>query len=213
MPLFQINLWPEEIMWWIYSTSFHNPATCLQEKKKKRQQLNYCSHTMIIYSAPRSSPQPLDLCLLSPTSSAYSAMRSVPESHLINDYQPLDHRLISFTISTYSAAWSEPVRQLISTSQPLDHFPHVLKQKLWSRAQQSCFTKPCSRDAGDAKVRATAHLSSAQDHSNAVYQYPLLNTNKPKPMIKIFLLSKVPSSYHCFSPLPKASVALSPFLH
>lgn len=91
--------------------------------------------------------------------------------------------------------------------------PHVLKQKLWSRAQQSCFTKPCSRDAGDAKVRATAHLSSAQDHSNAVYQYPLLNTNKPKPMIKIFLLSKVPSSYHCFSPLPKASVALSPFLH
>ena len=29
-------------------------------------------------------------------------MRSVPDSHLINDYQPLDHRLISFTISTYS---------------------------------------------------------------------------------------------------------------
>ena len=58
--------------------------------------------------------------------SAYSAMRSVPDSHLINDYQPLDHRLISFTISTYSADWSEPVRQLISTSQPLDHFTALL---------------------------------------------------------------------------------------
>ena len=30
------------------------------------------------YSAARSSPQPLDLCLLSPTSSAYFAMRSAP---------------------------------------------------------------------------------------------------------------------------------------
>ena len=57
---------------------------------------------MIIYSAARSSPQPIDLCLLSPMTSAYSAMRSVPDSHLINDYQPLDHRLISFMISTYS---------------------------------------------------------------------------------------------------------------
>lgn len=44
--------------------------------------------------------------------------------------------------------------------------PHLLKQKLWSRAQQSRFTKPSSSDAGDAKVRATAHLGSAQDHSN-----------------------------------------------
>ena len=39
---------------------------------------------MIIFSAARSSPQPLDLCLLIPTTSAYSAMRSVPDSHLIN---------------------------------------------------------------------------------------------------------------------------------
>ena len=37
---------------------------------------------MIIYSAPRSSPQPLDLCLLSPTTSAYSATRSAPDSYL-----------------------------------------------------------------------------------------------------------------------------------
>ena len=65
--------------------------------------------------------QPVDLRLLSPAISAYSAIRSVPDSHLINDYQPLDHRLISFTISTYSATWSEPVRQLNSTCQPLDH--------------------------------------------------------------------------------------------
>ena len=33
------------------------------------------------------------LGLLSPMTSAYSAMRSVPESHLINDYQPLDQHL------------------------------------------------------------------------------------------------------------------------
>ena len=42
---------------------------------------------------------------------------------------------------------------------------------------------------------------------------PLLNTNKPKPMMKTLLLSKVPSSYCCLSPLPKASMVFSPFLH
>ena len=36
---------------------------------------------MIIYSAARSSPQPLDLCLHSPMTSAYSAMRSVFAAH------------------------------------------------------------------------------------------------------------------------------------
>ena len=53
-------------------------------------------------------------------------MRSVPDSHLINDYQPLDHRLISFTISTYSATWSESVSQLISTRQPLNQ--HAMRE-------------------------------------------------------------------------------------
>ena len=36
------------------------------------------SHAIIIYSAARSSPQPLDLCLLSPAISAYSAVRCAP---------------------------------------------------------------------------------------------------------------------------------------
>ena len=67
-----------------------------------------------------------------PQKNEVAAMRSVPDSHLINDYQPLDHRLISFTISTYSAAWSEPVRQLISTSQPLDHFLLCWSFSSWS---------------------------------------------------------------------------------
>ena len=47
--------------------------------------------------------------------------------------------------------------------------PHVLKQKLWSGAQQSRFTKPSSSDAGAAEVRATAHLGSAQDHSDTSF--------------------------------------------
>ena len=54
----------------------------------------------------RSSLQPLDLCLLSPTTSAYSAMRSAPDSHLINDSQPLDQHL--------STTLSSPVSRLIS---------------------------------------------------------------------------------------------------
>ena len=33
----------------------------------------------IIYSAARSSPQPLDLCLLSPGISAYTAVRGAPD--------------------------------------------------------------------------------------------------------------------------------------
>ena len=76
--------------------------------------------SLFMKAAARSSPQPLDLCLLSPMTSAYSAMRSVPDSHLINDYQPLDHRLISFTISAYSAMRSVPESHLINDYQPLD---------------------------------------------------------------------------------------------
>ena len=52
------------------------------------------------YSAARSSPQPLDLCLLSPAISAYSAMRCAPDRHLrstvslfISDYQSVDQHL------------------------------------------------------------------------------------------------------------------------
>ena len=55
----------------------------------------------------RSLPQPLDLCLLSPAISAYSAVRGVVDrhlrstvSHFISSYQPLDQRL--------SAALSSP---------------------------------------------------------------------------------------------------------
>lgn len=54
-----------------------------------------------------------------------------------------------------------------------------------------------------AKVRATAQLDSAQGHSDSICQHPLLNINKPKAVTKIFLWSKVPSSYCAFSPLPK----------
>ena len=51
---------------------------------------------------------------------------------------------------------------------------HILQPipTCWSRscevggAQQSHFTKPSSSDAGAAEVRATAHLGSAQDHSD-----------------------------------------------
>lgn len=52
-----------------------------------------------------------------------------------------------------------------------------------------------------AKIRATAQLDSAQGHSDSICQHPLLN--KPKAVTKIFLWSKVASSYCAFSPLPK----------
>ena len=67
----------------------------------------------------RSSPQPHDLCLLSPEINVYSAMRYVPESRLrstvtrlISDYQPLDQHLLT----TLSA----PFSRLISACQLLD---------------------------------------------------------------------------------------------
>ena len=120
------------------------------------------NHRMIIYSAPRSSSQPLDLCLLSPTTSAYLATWSMPDSYLINDYQsldqhlsttlsspfscwisacyPLSHCLISCMISAYSAAWSVPVSQLISTCQQLDQ--HLSAAWLAPVSQLICTCQP-----------------------------------------------------------------------
>ena len=56
-------------------------------------------------------------------------MRSVPDSHLINDYQPLDHRLISFTISTYSAAWDIPELTLSLSAIEWGTESHRLKER------------------------------------------------------------------------------------
>ena len=44
---------------------------------------------------------PVDLCLLSPAVSAYTAARSVLVSRLTSSYTPLDQHLISFAISIY----------------------------------------------------------------------------------------------------------------
>ena len=89
----------------------------------------------------RSSPQPHDLCLLSPAINVYSAMRYVPVSQmvstvsrLISDHQTLDQHLPT-TLSApfsrlinacqpldqrFSAARSTSVNDFISTCQPLD---------------------------------------------------------------------------------------------
>ena len=73
----------------------------------------------------RSSPQPHDLCLLSPAISAYSAVRYVPDSRLrstvsrlISDNQPLDQQS--------SAASSASVNDFISTFQTLEQRPYQL---------------------------------------------------------------------------------------
>ena len=56
--------------------------------------------------------QPVDLCLLSPAVSAYTAARSVLVSRLTSTCQLVDHHL--------SASLSAPVSPLISAYQPLD---------------------------------------------------------------------------------------------
>ena len=56
--------------------------------------------------------QPVDMLLLIPAISAYSAARSVPVSRLRSTCQPLDQHLISHTMIIYSATRSSP--------QPLD---------------------------------------------------------------------------------------------
>ena len=59
---------------------------------------------IIIYSAARSSPQALDLCLLSPMTSAYSAMRSVPDRPLI----PLEKEMATHSsILAWKSPWAE----------------------------------------------------------------------------------------------------------
>ena len=117
----------------------------------------------------RSWPQLHDLCLLSPSISAYSAVRYVPDirlrstvSRLISDYQPLDQHLLttlsapfSRLISTcqlldqrLSAARSRSVNDLISNCQPLDQrlsatlsLPNQLRdQRLLSRLIRGCHT-------------------------------------------------------------------------
>ena len=88
--------------------------------------------------------QPVDLCLLSPAVSAYTAVRYMPDSRLrstlsrlISDYQPLDQHL-STTLSPLfsrlisacqpldqrlSAARSTSVNDFISTCKPLKQHP------------------------------------------------------------------------------------------
>ena len=136
---------------------------------------------MIIYSAPRSSPQPLDLCLLSPTTSAYLATWSTPDSYLINDYQsldqhlsttlsspfscwisacyPLSHRLISCVISAYSVAWSESVSQLISTCQPLDQNLSAAWSHLQSFPRSGSFQTSQFFASGSQSIEASASVS------------------------------------------------------
>lgn len=84
IPLFQINLWSEEIVWWIYSTSFHNPATCLQKKKSDNNwMIVNCSRIFhVFYSLMMGEILPKRKCNLFSFS-----IRSWHEPHLQSSYQ------------------------------------------------------------------------------------------------------------------------------
>ena len=90
--------------------------------------------------------QPVDLLLLSPTNSAYSAARSVTVSLLRSTWQPLDQHLISHAIIIYSAARSSP--------QPLD----------------LCLLSPVISAYSAVRCAPDRHLRSTVSHLISDYQ-------------------------------------------
>ena len=96
------------------------------------QLAEFCGRYDILLFWTRSSPQPLDLCLLSPEISAYAAMRGAPDrhlrstvSHFISDYQLLDQHL--------STTLSAPVSRLITKLPKCTWMQKASLENLFSR--------------------------------------------------------------------------------